>query len=91
MSDGGEGLLEALGGAERTTVVAGPLGEPVEAEWRLLEERDGEGATAVVEMSRAAGRRPAGRGPAARTRCAPARRVSASCCWRPATLARTAS
>ncbi len=50
MSDGGEGLLDALGGEIRTTVVTGPLGEPVEAEWRMLH------GTAVVEMSRAAGR-----------------------------------
>jgi len=50
MSDGGEGLLDAVGGERRVATVAGPLGQPVEAEWRL---RDG---TAVVEMSRAAGR-----------------------------------
>ncbi len=50
MSDGGEGLLEAVGGEVRTTVVTGPLGEPVEAEWRMRDR------TAVVEMSRAAGR-----------------------------------
>jgi glycerate 2-kinase len=50
MSDGGEGLLDALGGEIHTSVVTGPLGEPVEAEWRML------GTTAVVEMSRAAGR-----------------------------------
>jgi glycerate kinase len=57
MSDGGEGLLDALGGSVRVTVVAGPLGAPAEAEWRILEpgDRDGE-RTAVVEMSRAAGR-----------------------------------
>ncbi len=54
MSDGGEGLLDALGGAPRSAVVSGPLGKPVEAEWRMLESADG--ATAVVEMSRAAGR-----------------------------------
>ena len=36
MSDGGEGLLDALGGEVRHTVVAGPLGQPFEAEWRLL-------------------------------------------------------
>ncbi len=50
MSDGGEGLLEALGGEVRTTVVTGPLGRPVKAEWRMRDR------TAVVEMSRAAGR-----------------------------------
>ncbi len=54
MSDGGEGLLDALGGTPRSTVVSGPLGGLVEAEWRMLESTDG--PTAVVEMSRAAGR-----------------------------------
>jgi glycerate kinase len=53
MSDGGEGLLEAVGGAVHVTRVAGPLGEPVDAEWRLL---SGAVPTAVIEMSRAAGR-----------------------------------
>jgi glycerate kinase len=53
MSDGGEGLLDALGGHPHFTTVAGPLGEPVGAEWRML---DADGPTAVVEMSQAAGR-----------------------------------
>jgi glycerate kinase len=56
MSDGGEGLLEAVGGVPHTTSVPGPLGAPTEAEWRLLPGSDGSGPTAVVEMSRAAGR-----------------------------------
>jgi glycerate kinase len=57
MSDGGEGLLLVLGGTRQTTVVTGPLGAPVEAEWHLLgEQGDGEPLTAVIEMSRAAGR-----------------------------------
>jgi glycerate kinase len=56
MSDGGEGLLEALGGDRRTTTVAGPLGRPVDAEWRILDRDDPAGPTAVVEMSQAAGR-----------------------------------
>jgi glycerate 2-kinase len=56
MSDGGEGLLEALGGSPRTTSVPGPLGHPVTAEWRLLAGSDGQRPDAVVEMSRAAGR-----------------------------------
>jgi glycerate 2-kinase len=55
LSDGGEGLLEALGGSRRVAHVTGPLGEPVAAEWRLR-EREAEGPTAVVEMARAAGR-----------------------------------
>jgi glycerate 2-kinase len=50
MSDGGEGLLDAVGGNVHSTVVTGPLGERVEAQWRMLD------TTAVVEMSRAAGR-----------------------------------
>jgi len=49
VADGGEGTLDVLGGPNRTTVVTGPLGEPVEAEWRLA------GRTAVVEMARASG------------------------------------
>lgn len=49
LADGGEGTLEALGGANRRTVVTGPLGDPVEAAWRLS------GRRAVVEMARASG------------------------------------
>jgi glycerate 2-kinase len=57
MSDGGEGLLLALGGIRHTTPVPGPLGGRVEAEWRMLERSGGGGPrTAVIEMSRAAGR-----------------------------------
>ena len=57
MSDGGEGLLLALGGTAHTDVVTGPLGAPVEAEWRMLGRPAGGGPlTAVVEMSQAAGR-----------------------------------
>jgi glycerate kinase len=62
MSDGGEGLLDALGGESRHTTVTGPLGEPVDAEWRLLPD-DSAGSdagtaplTAVIEMAKAAGR-----------------------------------
>ena len=29
LADGGEGTLDALGGANRTALVSGPLGEPV--------------------------------------------------------------
>jgi glycerate kinase len=50
VADGGEGTLEALGGAVRTTLARGPLGDPVPAEWRM--QADG---TAVVEMARASG------------------------------------
>lgn len=49
MADGGEGLLEALGGANRTSTVTGPLGDPVAAPWRL------DRSTAVVEMALASG------------------------------------
>lgn len=49
MADGGDGTLEALGGANRSTTVTGPLGDPVEAEWRLSR------GVAVIEMARASG------------------------------------
>jgi glycerate kinase len=56
MSDGGEGLLEALGGEARRSRVVGPLGRPVVAEWRMLERTNDSVATAVIEMSKVAGR-----------------------------------
>jgi len=49
LADGGEGTLEAFGGANRSTTVTGPLGDPVEAEWQMLGDR------AVIEMARASG------------------------------------
>jgi glycerate 2-kinase len=49
MADGGEGTLEAFGGANRWSVVAGPLGHPVVAGWRQ------DATTAVVEMAQASG------------------------------------
>lgn len=49
LSDGGEGFLEVLGGANRTASVTGPAGDTVEASWRL------DGRTAVVEMAAASG------------------------------------
>lgn len=49
MADGGEGTLEVLGGANRTSVVTGPLGTPVEAQWRMWR------GVAVIEMARASG------------------------------------
>ncbi|HUF99853.1 MAG TPA: glycerate kinase [Ilumatobacter sp.] len=49
LADGGEGLLDALGGANRTTSVTGPLGTPVDAPWRLHR------GTAVIEMALASG------------------------------------
>jgi glycerate 2-kinase len=49
LADGGEGLLDAFGGANRSTLVHGPLGEPAEAGWRL------DGKQAVIESARASG------------------------------------
>ncbi|HVT42250.1 MAG TPA: glycerate kinase, partial [Acidimicrobiales bacterium] len=54
-SDGGEGQLDAVGGDRRVTRVTGPLGRPVDAEWRMRDAHDGV-RTAVIEMSTAAGR-----------------------------------
>ncbi|HET7487652.1 MAG TPA: glycerate kinase [Acidimicrobiales bacterium] len=58
VADGGEGTLDAVGGSVRRTRVRGPLGEVVEAEWRMLSGGAGlwgDGPTAVIEMARAAG------------------------------------
>ncbi len=53
LSDGGEGFLEAMGGTVMYTRVTGPLGTPVDAEWRMC---DGSLApVAVIEMAAAAG------------------------------------
>jgi glycerate kinase len=49
LADGGEGTLDALGGPNRTATVTGPLGDPVDAAWRLSGKR------AVIEMARASG------------------------------------
>lgn len=49
MADGGEGSLAAVGGPNKTMTVSGPLGEPVEAGWRL------DGRTAFIEMATASG------------------------------------
>jgi glycerate kinase len=56
MSDGGEGLLEVVGGAAHVTEVPGPLGTLTGAQWRMLAATASQGPTAVIEMSRAAGR-----------------------------------
>ena len=50
LADGGEGTLDAFGGANRTTTVTGPLGTPVDAPWRM-----GDDGVAVVESARASG------------------------------------
>ena len=50
MADGGEGTLDALGGANRATHGhRDRSARPVEAAWRL------DGRTAVIEMARASG------------------------------------
>lgn len=49
LSDGGEGMLDVFGGANRTSIVTGPDGRRIEAGWRL------DRRTAVIEMARAAG------------------------------------
>ena len=49
LADGGEGTLAVLGGGNRRTMVMGPLGDAVEASWRL------DRRTAVIEMAQASG------------------------------------
>jgi glycerate kinase len=49
VADGAEGTLAALGGPTRSSLVMGPLGDPVDAPWRLR------GGTAVIEMALASG------------------------------------
>jgi glycerate kinase len=54
LADGGEGTLDTLlagGGERRTATVCGPLGDPVEADFGLLED----GRVGVVEMAQASG------------------------------------
>jgi glycerate kinase len=57
MADGGEGtldtLVEALGGTLSTVSVTGPLGDPVDAVFGLVDRP--EGRLGVVEMARASG------------------------------------
>ncbi len=49
LADGGEGSLDVLGGANKRTLVTDPLGDAVEAAWRL------DGRTAYIEMAAASG------------------------------------
>ena len=49
LADGGEGSLDVLGGPNKTTTVPGPLGEPVDARWRLDRQE------AFIEMAAASG------------------------------------
>lgn len=51
LADGGEGLLDALGGPNRSTLVTGPLGDPVDAVWRF----DRSSRVATIEMAAASG------------------------------------
>ena len=55
VADGGEGtvdaLLRAMGGRRMHTQVTGPMFEPEDAEWGMLED----GITAVMEMAQASG------------------------------------
>jgi glycerate kinase len=57
VADGGDGTLDvlvsALGGRREWVRVTGPLGDPVEADFGLVETRTGR--TAIVEMARASG------------------------------------
>ena len=59
LADGGEGTVEALvegmGGIFVTKEVTGPLGEKVEATYRIIESKDNLSKTAIIEMSAAAG------------------------------------
>jgi glycerate kinase len=54
LADGGEGTLEAFGGANRHSPVSGPDGSNVRAGWRL------DGDVAVIEAARASGLQLAG-------------------------------
>lgn len=49
MSDGGPGLLSAVGRQNRRTLVMGPLGDPVEVPWILMAR------TAIIEAALASG------------------------------------
>lgn len=49
MSDGGEGLLDVFGGANRVNEVSGPDRRPVQAPWRLM------GELAVIESAAVSG------------------------------------
>lgn len=49
VADGGEGTLDVLGGPNRSSIVTGPLGDPVDAPWRFHR------GTAVIEMALASG------------------------------------
>lgn len=58
MADGGEGTVETLyhafGGRMERVIVQGPLGDPVEAGYAIV-DIPGKGCAAVIEMSKASG------------------------------------
>ncbi|MEZ5340821.1 MAG: glycerate kinase [Acidimicrobiales bacterium] len=49
LGDGGEGSINVVGGLNKFTTVTGPLGDPVDAGWRL------DGTVAFIEMAAASG------------------------------------
>ncbi len=53
LSDGGEGFCEVIGGRRRSSLVGGPLGARVQAEWRLV--ADSKPVAAVLEVAKASG------------------------------------
>lgn len=55
LADGGEGLLEVVGGREERRVVTGPLGARLEAPFRVIEANGDRPRTAVIEMALASG------------------------------------
>jgi len=56
LADGGDGLLAAFKGETRRDEVTGPLGSPVQAEWKLVPPSSGhDGPTAIIEMANASG------------------------------------
>ncbi len=50
-ADGGEGMLDVFGGANRVATVTGPLGQPVDAQWHY----DGTTGIAIIESALASG------------------------------------
>lgn len=50
VSDGGEGFVDAVGGANRSRRVTGPLGRAVECRWRWADDEE-----AFIEMAAASG------------------------------------
>jgi glycerate kinase len=55
LADGGDGLLSAFQGETLCDEVTGPLGTPVMAEWKLVQNLDNDIVTAIIEMASASG------------------------------------